>query len=143
MSIWFAPPDLAAMTKSASATMPGFLDIEFTEHGDDWISARMPVNAKVHQPYGRLHGGASVVLGETVGSTGAALTVDQSTHGCVGMEVNANHLRPVRDGYVTCTATRESAGRTTQVWSWKIVDDAGKLVCIGRITMAVIENARR
>ena len=142
MSIWFREPDLSAMTQSGGSTLPGVLGIEFIDHGEDWLTARMPVNATVHQPYGRLHGGASVVLGETVASVGAAWTVDPASHGCVGMEVNANHVRPVQQGHVYCTARRETAGRTSQVWTWRIVDERDRPVCIGRITMAVIDTAR-
>jgi 1,4-dihydroxy-2-naphthoyl-CoA hydrolase len=102
----------------------------------------MPVDERTKQPYGRLHGGASVVLAETVGSTAAAMTVDPSKFATVGMEINANHIRPVKDGFVFATATSESIGRTTQIWSIRIEDEAGKLVCISRITMAVISTDR-
>lgn len=135
-------PDLAQLTALGEGTMPGFLGIEFTDVGDDWIEARMPVEARVHQPYGRLHGGASVVLAETIGSVGAAMSVDRATHGAVGLEINANHVRPVRDGFVTARASCESRGRTTQIWTIRITDDAGKLVCIARITMAIIAMDR-
>lgn len=143
MSIWFASPDLAAMTASGAQVMPGLLGIAFSDYGDDWLSATMPVGPKVHQPFGRLHGGASVVLGETVASVGAAWTVDPATHAAVGMEINANHVRPVGEGTVTCIARRETAGRTSQIWTWRVDDEQGRAVCIGRITMAVIENARK
>lgn len=131
-------PDLAALTALGEGTMPGFLGIEFTDAGDDWLRARMPVGPRVHQPYGRLHGGASVVLAETIGSVAAVSTLDREKFGAVGMEINANHVRPVRDGYVAATARPEHIGRTAQVWSIRIEDEAGKLVCISRITMAVI-----
>jgi 1,4-dihydroxy-2-naphthoyl-CoA hydrolase len=138
--IWHggAPLDLTALTASGHATMPGLLDIELTDHGPNWLRARMPVTAKVHQPFGRLHGGASVVLAETLGSMGAAMTVDPLVNAVVGMEINANHIRPVRDGYVHATATCETKGRTTQIWTIRIVDDADKLVCLSRLTIAVI-----
>jgi 1,4-dihydroxy-2-naphthoyl-CoA hydrolase len=138
--IWFAgqKPDPAALTQLGAASMPGHIGIEFTEAGDDWLAARMPVDARTHQPFGRLHGGASVALAETVASVGATMTLDPATSVAVGMEINANHIRPVMAGYVTAVATAESIGRTTQVWTIRITDDAGKLVCLSRITLAVI-----
>ena len=143
MSKWFHEKlDLAALTAGSAHCMPGFVGIEFVDYGDNWITARMPVDERTKQPYGRLHGGASVVLAETVGSTAAAMTVDPSKFATVGMEINANHIRPVKDGFVVATATSESIGRTTQIWSIRIEDEAGKLVCISRITMAVIATDR-
>ena len=143
MSIWFHETlDLAAITANGSDCMPGNLGIEFTDYGDNWLKAGMPVTERSKQPYGRLHGGASVALAETVGSVAAAMTVDQSKFATVGMEINANHVRPVKDGFVFATATAESIGRTTQIWSIRIEDEADKLVCISRITMAVIQVDR-
>jgi 1,4-dihydroxy-2-naphthoyl-CoA hydrolase len=143
MSVWFHEKlDLASLTANGSDCMPGNLGIEFTDYGDNWLKARMPVTARSKQPYGRLHGGASVALAETVGSVAAAMTVDSSKFATVGMEINANHVRPVKDGFVYATATAESIGRTTQIWSIRIEDEAGKLVCISRITMAVISMDR-
>ena len=103
----------------------------------------MPVDHRTHQPFGRLHGGASVALAETVGSVAAAHTLDPERFVAVGMEINANHVRPVRDGWVHATARAENIGRTTQIWSIRIEDEAGKLVCISRLTVAVIEVARK
>lgn len=141
MSIWFdGKLDLQSLTQNGSDCMPGYVGIEFVEYGDNWLKARMPVNERTKQPYGRLHGGASVVLAETVGSVGAAMTVDRSKFATVGMEINANHIRPAKDGFVFATATPESRGRTTQIWSIRIEDEVGKLVCISRITMAVIST---
>lgn len=143
MSVWFHEKlDLAAMTANGANCMPGNLGIEFIEYGENWLKARMPVNERSKQPYGRLHGGASVALAETVGSVAAAMTVDHSKFGCVGMEINANHVRPVQDGFVYATAAAESMGRTTQIWSIRIESEEGKLVCISRITMAVISMDR-
>ena len=141
--IWFggAKPDVAAMTALGANSMPGLLGIEFTEVGDDWLSAQMPVDARTHQPFGRLHGGASVSLAETVASVGGGMTVDPATHATVGMEINANHIRPAMSGYVTAVATAESIGRTTQVWTIRITDEAGKLICLSRITLAVIARS--
>ncbi|MGB5078053.1 MAG: hotdog fold thioesterase [Sphingorhabdus sp.] len=143
MSIWFdGKLDLQSLSENGGNCMPGFVGIEFIDYGDDWLKAKMPVNERTRQPYGRLHGGASVVLAETIGSVGAAMTVDRSKFATVGMEINANHVRPVKDGFVYATATAESIGRTTQIWSIRIVDEADKLVCISRITMAVISTDR-
>ena len=143
--IWWGGerPDLAAMTAGGSDSMNGWLNIEFTDCGDDWIKARMPVNERTRQPFGRLHGGASVAFAETVGSVAAGWCVDRSKFVGVGMEINANHIRPAYDGYVYATARAESLGRTTQVWTIRIEDEAGKLVCISRFTVAVISLERK
>jgi 1,4-dihydroxy-2-naphthoyl-CoA hydrolase len=135
-------PDLVQLTALGANSMPGFLGIEFVEVGDDWIRARMPVNDRTKQPYGRLHGGASVVLAETLGSIAGAMTVDPAQFGAVGLEINANHVRPAGDGFVYATARPEARGRTTQVWSIRIEDEAGKLVSISRFTLAVIARDR-
>jgi uncharacterized protein (TIGR00369 family) len=98
----------------------------------------MPVTSKVHQPFGVLHGGASVVLAETVASIGAWLNIDPATQMAMGLEINANHLRAVRDGHVTATARPFHVGRTTQVWTIELVDDQGRPVCVSRCTLAVV-----
>lgn len=118
--------------------MPAHIGIEFVDCGDDWLKARMPVDSRTHQPFGRLHGGASVALAETLGSMAGAMVVDPAQFLTVGLEINANHVRPVRDGWVYATARPEAIGRTTHVWSIRIEDEAGKLVCVSRITLAVI-----
>ena len=143
--IWWGGtrPDLGAMTRGGEGSMNGWLGIEFTDCGDDWITARMPVNERTRQPFGRLHGGASVAFAETVGSVAAGWCLDRATSVGVGMEINANHIRPAYDGYVYATARPESVGRTIQVWSIRIEDDAGKLVCIARLTVAVIPLERK
>lgn len=143
MAVWFRPIDLAANTSLGNGCMPGFLGIEFVAAGDNWMSARMPVDERTKQPFGRLHGGASVVLAETVASVAGAMTVNPDTHAAVGMEINANHIRPAKDGWVTATATAESIGRTTQVWTIRIVDEEDRLVCLSRITLAVIAVERK
>ncbi len=135
-------PSPEQMTAIGKASMPGFLGIEFTEAGADFVTARMPVTERTMQPFGRIHGGASVVLAETVGSVAASRAIDGTKFVAVGMEINANHVRPAYDGYVHATATAENIGRTTQIWSIRIVDDEGRLVCISRITMAVIPRDR-
>lgn len=115
------------------------LGIVFTELGADYLSATMPVDARTHQPYGLLHGGASAALAETLGSTAAGLCVGED-EGVVGIEINANHLRGARAGVVTGTARPLHVGRSTQVWEMKIENDAGELVCISRLTLAVIRR---
>ena len=134
-------PDLAQLTVLGAKSMPGLLGIEFVDVGDDWLAARMPVNERTHQPFGRLHGGASVALAETVASMGGAMTLDSARSTTVGLEINANHIRPAMSGWVTATAKAESIGRTTQIWTIRITNDDGKLVCLSRITLAVIATA--
>jgi len=116
------------------------LGILFTELGPDWLRATMPVDARTRQPYGLLHGGASVLLAETLGSTAGGLCVAED-QGVVGIEINANHLRAVREGHVVGTARPLHVGARTQVWEIRIEDEAGRLVCVSRLTLAVI--ARR
>lgn len=143
--IWFGDkaPDEDYLRAGFKTAMPGFLGIEYVSIDADSMTLRMPVTEKVHQPFGRLHGGASVVLAETAGSMAAAFCVDPSKFACVGMEINANHIRPVRDGWVYATARAESIGRTTHVWSIRIRDEADRLVCISRLTVAVIPVDRK
>ena len=113
------------------------LGIVFTEIGPDFVRATMPVDARTRQPYGLLHGGASVLLAETLGSTAGNLCVEPGEL-CVGIEINANHLNAVREGQVTGTARPLHVGRRTQVWEIRIEDDPGRLVCVSRLTLAVI-----
>jgi 1,4-dihydroxy-2-naphthoyl-CoA hydrolase len=144
MTIWFGGvgPLLEVLNASHRDSLSGNLGIEFTEVGPDWLRGRMPVDARTVQPYGRLHGGASVAFAETLASMAAAHTIDRRAFGAVGMEINANHVRPVKSGWVTGTATAESIGRTSQVWTIRIEDEAGKLVCLSRMTAAVIALER-
>ena len=114
-----------------------YIGIEFTEIGDDHITGKMPVDHRTRQPMGLLHGGASCVLAETLGSVGASLCIDQTKQVAVGLDINANHLRAVREGYVYGTAKPIHIGRSTQVWEIKIVNESNQLVCISRLTMAV------
>jgi len=114
------------------------LGIEIVEATKDRVVARMAVGPKVHQPFGLLHGGASLALAETVVSVGAYLNVDREKESAVGLEINANHVRAVRTGTVTATATPIHVGRRTQVWEAKIVDDAGKVVCVSRCTLGTL-----
>ena len=140
ISIWWQGqrPDVAALNQAGVNTAQAMLGVELTEAGEDWLAARMPVDARTHQPWGRLHGGASVLLAETVATLGAVHTLDQSRFMAVGMEINANHVRPIHEGWVTAIARPESRGRTTQIWSIRLTDEAGRLVCISRFTAAVI-----
>ena len=143
MAIWKSEnPDPFVVIARAEGTMIDHLDIEIVEIGDDFLKALMPVDNRTVQPQGRLHGGASCVLAETVGSIAANLVIDSSEFLAVGLEINANHIRPVKDGYVYGTARPDSIGRTTQVWTIRITDEADRLVCISRLTMAVIPLER-
>lgn len=120
--------------------MTDFLDIRFTQIGEDFLEATMPVTDKTKQPLGLLHGGANVVLAETLGSVAATLTVDTSRQHCVGLEINANHLKSVRDGLVRGVTKPIHLGKKTQVWEIKIYNDHDELTCISRITMAIIDK---
>lgn len=137
-AIWFTKPE--PQGDRLARTLVGHLGIEFTEYGDDYLCARMPVDHRTHQPYGLLHGGASVALAETLGSVGASLCVDPSRYAVVGLEINANHVRGVKSGWVMGTARPLHLGRTTHVWEIRIVDEADKLVCVSRITMAILDK---
>lgn len=138
MTLWHSPPDLAALNAGQRDTIGGLLDIRFEAVGEDFLTASMPVDARTHQPYGLLHGGASVVLAESVGSVASMLCVDRARFYCVGLEVNANHLRAVRDGRVTATARPVHIGRSTHVWDIRLVDAQGKPSCVSRLTVAVM-----
>ncbi len=127
------------INKIGQNSMGGYLGIEVTEIGEDFIKGKMPVDQRTRQPYGMLHGGASVVLAESLGSIAATLTVDQNKQYCVGLDINANHIRGVKEGYVYGIASPFHIGKSTQVWEIKVTNDEGKLVCISRITMAVID----
>jgi 1,4-dihydroxy-2-naphthoyl-CoA hydrolase len=118
--------------------LPSTLGIEIIELNDDRVVATMPVDHRTHQPFGILHGGASVALAETVASLGATGRIDRNAFVAVGQEINANHLRPKSEGIVTATATPVHVGRSSQVWSISIVDEAGRLICISRCTLAVV-----
>ena len=138
MAIWRTPLSLEALKDRNRHTFCEHLSIEFTEIGEDYLKATMPVDHRVHQAIGIMNGGASCALAETVGSNAANYVVDIKTHYCVGLDINTNHLRPVREGLVTATARPFHLGRTTQVWGIEIHDQQGKLVSVTRLTMAVI-----
>jgi 1,4-dihydroxy-2-naphthoyl-CoA hydrolase len=140
MSIWQSLRSLEELNSNRGGTLIGNLGILFTEIGADFVRGTMPVDPRTVQPYGLLHGGASVALAETLGSTGASMCVNADEYQVVGQEINANHVRAARSGLVTGTARAVHLGGRTHVWSIDIVNDAQKLVCISRITMAVIKR---
>jgi len=137
MPIWKQDISLQTLTAVSENTAVSHLGIEFVEVGDDFLVARVPVNRQTCQPYGLLHGGVSVVLAETLGSIGAAFCVPEGTR-VVGLDVNANHLRGVSQGWVTATARPVHIGRSTQVWHIDLRDDQNRMVCIARLTMTVL-----
>ncbi len=139
MSIWRSLMTLEQLN-SHHGTLNSTLGIHFIEIGDDFVRATMPVDARTVQPYGLLHGGASVALAETLGSMGATMCVDVNEYQVVGQEINANHVRAARSGLVTGTARPLHLGGRTHVWGIEIVNDAKKLVCVSRITVAVIKR---
>lgn len=131
--------DLANLGFAHVDSIVKHLGIEFTEAGEGYLIARMPVDGRTHQPFGLLHGGASVVLAESLGSTASWMLLDDPTkQQAVGLEINANHLRSVREGWVYGRCTPIHTGRTTHVWDVRITDERGKLVCISRLTVAII-----
>jgi 1,4-dihydroxy-2-naphthoyl-CoA hydrolase len=140
MSIWRNVFSLEELNGHFKGTLNGNLGILFTEVGDDFVRATMPVDERTMQPYGLLHGGASVALAETLGSMGAAMCVDGKAYQVVGQEINANHVRAARRGLVTGTARPVHLGGRTHVWGIEIVNSEQKLVCISRLTMAVIKR---
>ena len=137
MSIWQKPISLETLNASGANTAVSHLGIEFIEFGDDFLRARVPVDARTIQPYGLLHGGVSVVLAETLGSSGAYFASPEG-HRCVGLDINANHLRSATSGWVTGTARPIHRGRTTHVWQIDLTNEAGELTCVSRITMAML-----
>lgn len=141
MSIWKMPISHDVLTDRSKNTLVEHLDIQFTEIGEDYLEATMPVDERTVQPLGLLNGGASLALAESVASTAANFCVDQATAYCVGIEINGNHLYSAKSGRVTGRATPVHLGRRTQVWEIKISNENGKLCCLSRMTLAVIERA--
>ena len=135
--IWQKPISVDILTQGSLNTATSHLGIEFVEVGDDFIVGRVPVDARTHQPYGLLHGGVSVVLAETLGSCGAAYSCPEG-HQAVGLDINANHLRGVKSGWVIGTARPIHRGRTTQVWQIDLRNEAGEMVCASRLTVAIL-----
>lgn len=136
MSIWKKNISLEALNRTSKNTLMEHLQIEYTDFSDDTLSATMPVCSFTHQPLGMLHGGASVVLAETLGSLAANFCVDDD-HYCVGLDINANHIRAMRSGFVIGTAKPMHLGVSTQVWQIDITDEKQRLVCTSRLTIAV------
>jgi 1,4-dihydroxy-2-naphthoyl-CoA hydrolase len=139
MAIWFARPTIELLSAGQAGLLSAHLGIEFTEWGDDYLRGTMPVEPRTRQPMGFLHGGASMVLAETLGSVAANYAVDPAKFRCLGQEINGNHLRPVTDGLVTGTARPIHLGSRSQVWGIEIRDPRERLVCISRLTVAVVE----
>jgi 1,4-dihydroxy-2-naphthoyl-CoA hydrolase len=139
MAIWFGNPTINEVRAGSVGLLSSHLGIEFTEWGDDFLRGTMPVEARTHQPMGYLHGGASLALAETLGSVAANYVVDPTKFRCLGQEINANHLRPVTDGLVIGTARPIHVGARSQVWGIEIRDPRERLVCISRLTVAVVE----
>ena len=142
MSIWRIQASVEQLRQHSRNTLADAIGIRVIEIGPDFLRATMPVNPTTHQPMGVLHGGASVALAETVGSLAANLCVDQGLHVCMGQEINANHLRPVTSGMVTATARPYHIGKRSHVWGVEIRDEQQKLVCVSRITMAVVDRPK-
>ncbi|MCW3493204.1 hotdog fold thioesterase [Microbacterium sp. SSM24] len=140
MSVWFGDVSDIALNAMSESTLIANLGIEVTELRDDALVGRMPVDERTVQPAGVLHGGASVALAETLASWAGYLAVDREKFHVVGQEINANHIRPVSSGWVTATVTPAALGRRSHVWEIRITDEAGRLVCISRCTLAVIEQ---
>jgi 1,4-dihydroxy-2-naphthoyl-CoA hydrolase len=139
MTIWSVPATPQQLNQRGQGTMLSHLGIEFLEINEASLRARMPVDERTIQPAGILHGGASATLAESLGSVAANLCIDPTKKVCVGMEINANHIRPVSSGWVTGVVTPVHVGKSTQIWQILIEDEAGKLVCISRLTLAVID----
>lgn len=142
--IWFQKDiEISKLDLILEKTMAGHLGLKWEEVGDNFLKMSMPVNEKTTQPYGYIHGGANCVLIETVGSIASALVIDQSKNYCVGIEINANHLRSVTEGRVIGTSLPLHLGKSTHVWEVKIHDEKGKLSCAGRITVAILELKKK
>lgn len=140
MGIFHERITLETLNGLSENTMAEHIGIEFTAIGKDYLEAKMPVDARTHQPFGMLHGGASVALAETMGSVAATCCVDVTKQFCVGLEINANHIRSVREGYVKGIAKALHIGKKTQVWEIRILNDKEELICISRITLAVLDK---
>lgn len=140
MSIWFQERSLEEVNSWSKNTMLEHIGIEITHIGENYLEGTMPADERTFQPYRLVHGGANVVLAETLGSIGGMLTLNPDEFYCVGQEVNANHLRGVRDGVIKGRAEQVYRGRTSQVWEIKLYDDRNKLTCISRLTLAVVKK---
>ncbi|OEF48942.1 esterase [Enterovibrio norvegicus] len=139
MSMWKKAISLDGLNATSKNTLVEHLGIQYTHFDDNSLTGTMPVDSRTHQPLGMLHGGASVVLAETLGSLAANICVEENKY-CVGLDINANHIRAMRSGFVTGVATPTHLGATTQVWQIEISDERGRLVCTSRLTMAVLQH---
>jgi 1,4-dihydroxy-2-naphthoyl-CoA hydrolase len=141
MNIWFNKEmSIEHFKNLGKGGMGEYLGIEWTELGDNFLKAKMPVDHRTKQPYGLLHGGASCVLAETIGSVASAMVIDQARFQCVGLEINANHVHSATDGFVTGVATPLHLGKSTHVWDIKIYNEKDKMVCVSRLTVAIIQK---
>ena len=139
--IWFKKDlQLEDLKNLQPNTMSSFLEMQWVELGDNFLRMRMPVNDKTKQPYGLLHGGASCALAETIGSIGSFLVIDSDKNLCVGLEINANHVKSAREGFVTATAKPLHLGNSTHIWDIRIEDDSQNLICISRLTVAILDK---
>lgn len=142
MTIWFKPFTVDDLNKRGENTLADFLGIKFTAIDDHSLTATMPATERTKQPIGIVHGGANVVLAETIASTGANAAVDLEKCYCVGLEINANHIRSVREGLITGIAKPIHLGRTTQVWHIDLYNEEGKITCVSRMTASVIARLK-
>ncbi|OZB15849.1 MAG: esterase [Marinobacter sp. 34-60-7] len=140
MAIWTVTPNLEQMTEASKGTAVSHMGIEYTEVGDDYVKGRMPVDGRTVQPFGILHGGSSVLLAETLGSMAANCCLRDKNTVAVGLDINANHIRPVTGGWVYGTARAVHIGAATQVWEIRLENEEGKLTCLSRLTMAVTKR---
>lgn len=139
--IWFNPQlTLTQLDEFTPGTMAHHLGMEWVDIGNDYLRLRMPVDERTKQPYGLLHGGASCALAETVGSVASHLVIDPAKFICVGLEINANHIRSAREGFVTAKAIPLHLGSSTHIWDIKIHDDQDKLICVSRLTVAILQK---
>ena len=141
--IWFKNYTLSELSKIVENTMVSHIGIEFIEINDNFLKAKMPVDKRTIQPAGILHGGASVALAETIGSVAAYLTIDPEKYNCVGLEINANHIKSITTGFVFGIGKPIHLGRSTQIWEIKITNEVGKLIAISRITLAVLSKSNK
>ena len=139
-SIWHRRPDSTLIDEMSKGTIDEHLGIKIIDVGDDYITGTMPADARTFQPYGIVHGGANVVLAETLGSIAGAYVIDMSTTRCMGQEVSATHLRPVSSGLVTGTAKPIHLGRRSHVWEIRLTNDQGKLTCIAKLILAIVPH---
>jgi 1,4-dihydroxy-2-naphthoyl-CoA hydrolase len=132
--------DLQSLNALSNDTLAGNIGIAFTEIGDNYLKATMPVDKRTHQPYGLLHGGASAALAETLGSVASWLTIDTEQQICVGVEINCNHIKGIKEGFVTGTVTPIHTGATLHVWDIKITNENKQLICVSRLTVAILKK---